>query len=121
MSGDHDVGSDRRSERSRSKRCRSAGRSPRKARRAAATGEIIEKLLLAAVDITENGNSRRVTTLEAILLQLSKKALLGDRSAVAAWLKYQKLARQNTKATIKIAFVDGEVTEIPPGGSPTNE
>ena len=76
-----------------------AGR--RKARRAATTAEIIDKLLLAPIDITENGIARRVTTLEAIVLQLWQKELDGNRRALDVRLKYQELAQQHAESQPK--------------------
>jgi hypothetical protein len=123
VSRDDEAGSSRPPAGTRRMRGRSGHSGSRKLGRAAtaaaATAEIIDKLLLATVDITENGSLRRATTLEAILLQLSKRALDGDRSAVAAWLEYQKLARQHTKPTIEITFVDSEPAQFPPTKAPT--
>jgi Family of unknown function (DUF5681) len=112
MSGDYEVGYGRPPKRTRWKKSQTGNRGRRKARRAATNAETM--LLLVPVAITKKGCPKRVTTLEAILLQLSKKALLGDHRAMAVWLKYQKLARQNTKTAIEIAFVNGDLTEAPP-------
>jgi Family of unknown function (DUF5681) len=117
MSGDYEVGYGRPPKRTQWKNGQTGNRGRRKARRAATNAETIDELLLAPVAITKKGCPRRVTTLEAILLQLSKKALLGDHRAIAVWLKYQKLARQNTKSAIEIAFVNSDLTEAPPEDS----
>jgi Family of unknown function (DUF5681) len=116
MSGGYKVGFGRPPKRTRWKKGQTGNRGRHKARRAPTTAEIIDKLLLAPVAITENGGPRRVTTLEAILLQLSKKVLGGDHRALAVWLKYQKLAQQNTKTAIEITFVN---TEARPSEEPT--
>jgi hypothetical protein len=83
----------------------------RKERRAMTTAEIIDKLLLAPIVITEKGSARPVTTLEAILLQLWRKELDGNRRALAARLKYEELDQRNTKATTEITFADSPYTE----------
>jgi Family of unknown function (DUF5681) len=114
MSGDYEVGYGRPPKRTRWKKGQTGNRGRRKARRAPTNAETIDELLLAPVAITKKGRPQRATTLAAILLQLSKKALLGDHRAMAVWLKYQKLARQNTKTAIEIAFVDNDLTEAPP-------
>jgi hypothetical protein len=88
-------------------------------RRAATTAEIIDKFLLAPVDITENGNGRRVTTLEAILLQLWRKELDGNRRALAVRLKYEELDQRIAKSTAEIAFADSPYTET--CGAPPSE
>ena len=104
MSGNYEVGSGRPPKRTQWKKGQSGNRGRRKARRAATTAEIINKLLLAPVDITENGKTRRVTTLEAIILQLWRKELAGDRRALAVRLKYQELAQQHAGIKIRNHF-----------------
>jgi hypothetical protein len=111
MSADYEVGYGRPPKRTRWTKGHTGNPRRRRARRAPTTAEIIDELLLAPVAITENGRPRRVTTLEAILLQLSKKALRGDHRALAVWQKYQELAQQNNKTAIEITFVN---TEAPP-------
>jgi Family of unknown function (DUF5681) len=116
MSGE--VGFRRPPKRTRWKKGQSGNRE-RKARRAPTTREIIDKLLLALIDITENGNARRVTTLEAILLQLWRKELDGNRRALAARLRYEELDQKNIEATTEITFADSPYTEAcgaPPSG-----
>jgi hypothetical protein len=110
MTGDYEVGFGRPPRRTRWKKGQSGNRGRQKARRPATTAEIIDKLLLAPVDITENGKPRRVTTLEAILLQMWRKEMLGNRRAWLARLKYQELARQHAEIAIEIAFVDSPYT-----------
>jgi hypothetical protein len=43
------------------------------------------------IDITENGTSRSIRVLEAILTQLWTKQMTGDKRALGVLLKYQKL------------------------------
>jgi Family of unknown function (DUF5681) len=119
MSHDYEVGFGRPPKPTRWKKGRSGNRGRRKVHRAATTAEIIDKLLLAPVDITENGNGRRVTTLEAILLQLWRKELDGNRRALAARLKYEELDQRIAKSTTEIAFADSHYTET--CGAPPSE
>jgi Family of unknown function (DUF5681) len=121
MSGDYEVGYGRPPQATRWRQGQSGNLGRRKAPRAATNAEIIDELLVAQVAITKKGRPQRVTTLEAILLQLAKKALLGDHRALAVWLKYQKLAWQSTKTAIEIAFVNSDATEAPPPKDSTHE
>jgi len=72
MSSGYEVGFGRPPKRTRWKKGQSGNRGRRKVRRAATTAEIIDKLLLSPIDITENGKPRRVTKL-AQLSQLAPR------------------------------------------------
>jgi Family of unknown function (DUF5681) len=111
MSGDNDVGYRRPPKGTRWKKGQSGNPARRGARRVATTLEIFDKLLLAPIDISENGRPRRVTTLEAILLQLWKKELSGSRRALAVRLKYEELDQTIAASTTEITFADGSYTE----------
>src|ERR1700735_3491844 len=56
--------------------------------------EMIDKLLLASIRITIDGVYTRVTTLEAILVQLWSKGIAGDRRAMAVYIRCRDLAPQ---------------------------
>ena len=79
-------------------------------KRVETTVELIDRLLLKPIEITEGGKSRTVTTLEAILLRLWQKEVLGDSRALNVRLKYQEFARQYSKPRIETVFVDNEYT-----------
>jgi Family of unknown function (DUF5681) len=111
MSADDEVGFARPPKRGRSKKGHSGNPGRRKARRSATTLEIVDKLLLAPIEITENGRPRTVTTLEAILLQLWKKELNGSRRALTVRLKYEELDRAIAVSTTEIHFADTPYTE----------
>jgi len=70
--------------------------------------EMIDKLLLASVKITRDGVSKRVTTLEAILAQLLRKGLKGDRRALAVYIRCQELVPQEADGTVQITFADSD-------------
>ena len=53
--------------------------------------DLIEESLAVQIDITENGTSRSIRVLEAILTQLWTKQMTGDKRALGVLLKYQKL------------------------------
>jgi len=70
--------------------------------------EMIDKLLLTSVKITRDGESKRVTTLEAILEQLWSKGIAGDRRARAVYLRCRELAPQAADGKVQITFADSE-------------
>jgi hypothetical protein len=111
MSGDDEDGRGRGPKRTQWKKGQSGNRERGKQRRAATTTEIIDKLLLAPIDITENGTAKRVTTLEAILLQLWRKELDGNRRALAARLKYEELDQTIAETTTEMTFADTPYSE----------
>jgi uncharacterized protein DUF5681 len=98
----------------RSKRWK-AGQSGNSRRRTAArersTLAMIDSLFLNPVEITMSGAKTRVSTLEAIIRLISQKALLGDRQALAAQMKYEEFAAQFRDRKLRIVFVDSEYTE----------
>ena len=58
-------------------------------RAAKGTIALIDAVFAEQIEIVENGASRRVSAFEAILLQLWKKEIAGDRRATAVRLQYQ--------------------------------
>ena len=72
--------------------------------------EMIDKLLLTSIRITIDGVSKRVTTLEAILVQLWSKGIAGDRRARAVYLRCMELAPQVADGKVQITFADSEYT-----------
>lgn len=73
--------------------------------------ELIDRLLLKPVEVTVGEYSRTVTTLEAILLRLWQKEVLGDARALRIRLKYQEFARRHSKPKFEIVFVDNAYTK----------
>ena len=70
--------------------------------------EMIDKLLLTSIRITIDGVSKRVTTLEAILVQLWSKGIAGDRRARAVYFRCLELAPQAADRTVQITFADSD-------------
>ena len=87
--------------------------------------ETIDKLLLTPVKITRDGESKRVTTLEAILEQLWSKGIEGDRRARAVYLRCLELAPPVADEKVQITFADSEYsrafTDQSFTGSPSDE
>jgi hypothetical protein len=60
------------------------------------TIELIDEAFADQIDIVENGEARRVSVFEAILMQLWIKEMSGDKRATAVRLKYHEfVAKQN--------------------------
>ena len=75
--------------------------------------EILDALLLAPVDITENGKPRRVSAIEAILLQQLQKEMSGDIRATRVRLNYTEFAAdQSEKSGVEVVWVDNEYTKM---------
>jgi hypothetical protein len=72
---------------------------------------VIDRLLLNPVTITFNGQQRVVTAIEAIVLQLLRKAMDGEPRARRVLLKYQKIARQSAKTRLEVRFLDSDYTQ----------
>lgn len=67
--------------------------------------ELIEELFATQIDIAENGAPRRVSVIEAIVLQLWIKEMSGDRRAPTVRLKYVEFAA--TKAGPRKLIITG--------------
>jgi hypothetical protein len=72
--------------------------------------EMIDRLLLEKIEITENGVTRLATKLEAILLRLWRKELDGDLKALDLRLRFQNIATQYADEGIRVIFADSEYT-----------
>lgn len=78
---------------------------------------LIERLFLARVEITINGQKKAVPTIAAIILQLWLKEIKGDRKALDVRLKFEALARENSEPQVKIVFVEDDPDGGPPNAS----
>jgi hypothetical protein len=110
MNQDEPAGHDRQPKRTGRKKGRGGNAGRRSHRRSPGTVEIIDKLWLEPVDITENGIRSRVSTLEAIILRLLQKTNSGDRRALTALLSYEALVAHHAERTIEITFIDSDYT-----------
>jgi hypothetical protein len=73
--------------------------------------EMMTRILLKPVDITVSGERKRITALEAILLQLRAKELSDQPRASKVRLKYEDFARHNSRPRPRIVFVDSDYTQ----------
>lgn len=83
------------------------------------TVEMIDRFFLKLVTITENGGEKKVSTLEAIFLQLWLKEIAGDRRALDVRLKYEAFARANSEIRVEMIFIDNAYTRALANGLPT--
>jgi len=72
--------------------------------------EFLEKQLAEPVPITIGDEDHKVSKLEAILWQLYRKMLSGERRALAVWLKYAKFFAQDSETKVAIEYVENDYT-----------
>ncbi len=78
--------------------------------RSKSTVEMIDKFFLKPVEVTVDGETKVISTLEAIVMQLWLKEVLGDQRALKVRLKYQEFARQSSEPRLEVVFVDNDYT-----------
>jgi hypothetical protein len=108
---DDEVGYGRPPKRTRFPKNKSGNRGRRYRKRAEGRLDIMTRILLKPVDITVSGERKRITALEAILLQLRAKDLSDHPRASKVRQKYEDFARQNSQARPQIVFVDRDYTQ----------
>jgi hypothetical protein len=122
---DYEIGRGRPPKATQWKKGKSANPGGRSSPRPTGLLEMIDKLLLTPVKITRDGESKRVTTLEAILEQLWSKGIAGDRRARAVYLRCLELAPSVAAEKVQITFADSEYsrafTDQSFTGSPSDE
>lgn len=107
---DYEIGYGRPPKATRWKTGQSPNPGGRSSRRSVDDAETINKLLLMPVKVTVNGVSKRVPALQAIVEQLSNKAIAGDRRARAVYLRWRELAPRVGHGTVEITFADSDYT-----------
>jgi hypothetical protein len=80
---------------------------------------MIDRFFAAQVGITVNREEKRVSTLEAIILQLWLREIAGDRKALDVRLKYEAFARATSEPRVEMIFVDNAYTRALAAGFPT--
>lgn len=70
----------------------------------------IERLRLAPVRLTIDGEPKEVPALEAIVLQLLQKAMAENMRAARVLKKYKEFACQNMERNLDLRFVQGAYT-----------
>jgi hypothetical protein len=88
---------------------RAKGRRQRRPARQESTLEIMDRLLARRVSVSVNGHAKQVSALEAIVLQLTQKAISGNGRARRALLKYELANRRSARST-EVRFVESEYT-----------
>jgi hypothetical protein len=78
--------------------------------RSKSTVEMIDRFFLKPVEVTVHGETKNISTLEAIVIQLWLKEVSGDQRALKVRLKYQEFARQTSEPRLEVIFVDSEYT-----------
>jgi hypothetical protein len=91
---DYEVGYKRPPKDTRWKKGQTGNPARRYPARSLSTVEMIDRQLLRPVEIVEKGETKKVTALEVILLQLWRQELAGDRRALGVRLKYEGIARE---------------------------
>ncbi len=62
------------------------------------------------MEIKLNGEMKKVSTLEAIMMQLLHKESAGNHRATRVRLKYQEFSIQHSKRTTTVEFLDNDYT-----------
>jgi Family of unknown function (DUF5681) len=71
---------------------------------------LIDRLLVASVNIVKNGVPTRMSAMNAIIHQLLQKSLSGNRKAERALREFEAFASRNMTKQLEIVFVDNEYT-----------
>jgi hypothetical protein len=81
-----------------------------KRKKGESVAEMIDRLLISPVQMTTNNEMQKVSSLQAIMLQLSQKAYAGNIRAKRVLLQYKEFARTSTNKKPRLVFVDDEYT-----------
>lgn len=106
-SDDDDVGYSRPPREFRWKKGQS-GNPRKKPRRPETAVEMVDRFLLSLVNATMDGETKRVTALEAIISQLQIKELSGNFRASRILLEYREFASQAGEKEVRLVFIDDE-------------
>jgi hypothetical protein len=87
-----------------------SGNPRNKRKRQTTTLEIIDRLLLAPVMLTLDGETKAVSSLEAIVTQLQRREMSGSARASKILLKYKQFATRHMNKQLQLVFVDTEYT-----------
>jgi hypothetical protein len=115
---DYEVGYKRPPKETRWKKGQSGNPARRYPARSISAVEMIDRLLLRPIEIVEKGETKKVTALEVIVLQLWRQELAGDRRALGVRLKYEEIARENAEQGVEIEFVESYYTRALAAGLP---
>jgi hypothetical protein len=93
---DHDVGYKRPPKETQWKKGQCGNPKRQYKRPPKGTAALIDAAFERQIDIVEDGESRRISVFEAILLQLWMKEMSGDKGATAVRLKYQEFIAEQS-------------------------
>ena len=109
-SDEYQVGYARPPGKTRWKKGQSGNPKRRKQKLPESTVAVIDRLLLASVPITLNGETCKVPALVAIMFQLLQKAMAGNARAYRILQKYREFAIRNRKEKLELVFVESDYT-----------
>lgn len=72
---------------------------------------LIDRLLVAPIPITLNGETTSVPAIEAIVLQLMQQEMAGNVRAARTLLKYREFAYQNGDRRLELIFIESDYTK----------
>jgi Family of unknown function (DUF5681) len=81
-----------------------SGNPRKKPQRQESIVETVDRLLLSPVKLTLNGETKRVSALEAIVSQLQLKEMSGNARASRILLKYRAFASQHAEKKFQLIF-----------------
>jgi hypothetical protein len=87
-----------------------SGNPRKKPRRQENIVEILDRLLLSSVNVALNGETKRVSALEAIISQLQVKEMSGNATSSRILLRYRAFASRHAEKEFQLIFVDGQST-----------
>ena len=85
------------------------------------TLDILKKLLARPLPIRVGGETKRVSALEAILLQLTQNALAGNARACRALLTYQEFASKRVIKSVEFKYVESDYTRAFSNSTPRSD
>jgi hypothetical protein len=118
---DNDVGYGRPPKRTRWKKGQSGNRERQYPARSKSTVEMIDAFFLKPIKVTVDGETKAISTLEAIVMQLWLKEVSRDQRALKVRLKFQEFARQNSEPRLEVIFVDSDYTRALAGVPPVTD
>jgi hypothetical protein len=118
---DEEVGYGRTPKRTRFRKGESRNHNRQYRKRPEGRAEMMTRILLKPVDISVSGERKRITALEAILLQLRAKELSDQPRASKVRLKYEDFARQNSQPRPRIVFVESDYTQAMAAKAPKKD
>ena len=107
---DYEVGYQRPPKRSRWKKGQCGNPDRKYPNRRPSVLEFIDKLLLRPIEVVEKGETKRVTALAIIVLQLWRQEFAGNRQALAVRLKYEAIAQDAAERGVEVELTENDYT-----------